>query len=121
MDEKRKKIKQYIQDSDIPDELKTRELEIVDNENLSTPEVEIALAKLIGEEFDKKITSAGADDVPYDKEVESALEKYESEAKQAEKDLGDDMKIVDDNFQAIRETSEEIQKVALQASLKAGE
>lgn len=121
MDEKRKNIKKYIEDSDISEELKAKELEIVNDESLSTPEVEMALAKLIGEEFDKKVAQAGVADIPHDKEVENAFKKFESEAEQAEKDLEEDMKIVDDNLKAIKETSEEIQKVALQVSLSAKE
>ena len=121
MDEKRQKIKKIIENSDISADIKARELEIVNDENLLTPEVEIALAKLIAEEFDKKLKDDGIDmtSMPHDKEVEDALKIFEAESKEAEKDLENDMKIVDDTLKAIRETSEEIQKFALQESLKA--
>jgi hypothetical protein len=119
MDEKREKIRKYIEGSDIPDELKVKELAIVDDMNLLTPEVEIALAKLIGEEFDKQIANAGITDIPSDDGVEEARKAFESESAEAEKDLESDMKIVDDNLKSIQETSEEIQKVSLQSSLNA--
>ena len=117
MDERREKIKKYIEDSDVPGNLKVKELEIVNNMNLSTPEVEIALAKLIGEEFDTKIASAGITDIPHDKEVDEAFKKFDLESKKAEEDLENDMKIVNDNLKTIQETSEEIQKIAIQESL----
>lgn len=119
MDEKRKKIKKYIEGSDISEELKAKELEIVANESFSIPEVKMALAELIGEEFDKRIANAGITAIPDDAGAENAFNKFESEVKQAEEDLENDMRIVDDNLNAIREASEEIQKVALQTSLNA--
>gem|GEM_PF-1632160 len=117
MDEKRKKIKKYIEDSDIPEDLKSKELQIVNDMNLSTPEVEVALAKLIGEEFDKKIANAGIDNVPPNEEVNTAFKKFEEESQKAQQDLESDMKIVDDTLQVIQQTSDEIQKVALRESL----
>lgn len=117
MDEKRSKLKKFIESSDISEDLKLKELTIVDDWDLMTPEVEIALAKLIASEFDKKMTDAGITDTVLSKETKDAFAHFESESEMAQKDLGDDMRIVEDSLKAIRETSEEIQKVALQASL----
>ncbi|MEA2715575.1 MAG: hypothetical protein QOG91_603 [Candidatus Parcubacteria bacterium] len=117
MDEKRAKIKKYVEDADIPAELKAKELEIVNDMDLSIPEVKIALTKLIGDEFDKTLDAAGINDVPNDPEVEKSLKEFESESEAAEKDLESDMKIVDENLKDISETSEEIQKAALKAGL----
>lgn len=107
-----------MESSDVPEELKAKELEIVDDQNLSTPEVVFALAKLIGEEADKVVSAAGIA-IPSDNEVEAALKNFESESAKAEEDLESDMKLVDENLQAIKEASEEIQKAALQEGLKA--
>jgi hypothetical protein len=117
MDEKRNKLKKFIEDSEIPAELKVKELAIVDDWDLSTPEIETALAKLIAQEFDKKVASIPGIDTTPGKEVQEAFSSYEREAKDAESDLAVDMKIVDDTLKAVREASEAIQKVALSASL----
>lgn len=119
MDEKRNKLKKFIEDSEIPSELKVKELAIVDDWDLTTPEIEVALAKLIAQEFDKKIATVEGIDLAPGKEVQEAFSAYEREAKEAENALTIDMKIVDDNLKAVREASEAIQKAALEASLDA--
>jgi hypothetical protein len=119
MDEKRNKLKKFIEDSEIPADLKVKELAIVDDWDLSTPEIEAALAKLIAQEFDKKVASVPDIDLTPGKEVQESFSAYEREAKEAENDLTNDMKIVDDTLKAVREVSEAIQQVALEASLGA--
>jgi hypothetical protein len=116
MDEKRQKIREYVESSNIPEHLKQKELEIVDDENLSIPEVKIALAQLIGEEFDAKIAEFGIDDIPPSEEVESAFQAFEAASEKAQQDLENDMKIVDDALKTIQETAEEIQETALKKS-----
>ena len=118
MDERRIKLKKFIEDSDIPADLKARELAIVDNQELSAPEIEMALAKLIADEFDKKMEAAGITNIEPGGEVTNAYNAFMTESEQAEKDLAEDMKLVDENLKVIRDTAEEIQKVALHADLK---
>lgn len=118
MDEQRKKLKKFIEDSDIPADLKVKELAILDNSELSAPEIEMALAKLIAEEFDKKMEAAGIINIAPGKDVEDAYNTFMTESDNAQKDLEDDMKFVDENLKAIRQTAEEIQKVAMQADLQ---
>jgi hypothetical protein len=119
MDEKRNKLKKFIEDSEIPADLKVKELAIVDDWDLSTPEIEAALAKLIAQEFDKKVASVPDIDLSPSKEVQEAFSSYERDAREAEDDLTNDMNIVDDTLKAVREASEAIQQVALEASLGA--
>jgi len=116
MDEKRQKIREHVEVSDIPEHLKQKELQIIDDLELSTPEVEIAIAKLIGEQFDVMITDLGIDDIPQSEEVELALKKLESISEEAQQDLENNMKIVDDALKTIQQAAEEIQKTALEKS-----
>lgn len=118
MDDRRSKLKKFIEDSDVPAELKVRELAIVDNQELSAPEIEMALTKLIAEVFDRKMEEAGITDIESRKEVVNAYNVFVGESEQAEKDLADDMKFVDENLKAIRGTAEEIQKAALHVNIK---
>jgi hypothetical protein len=118
MDEKRIKIKEFVESSDVPEGLKAEELKIVEDQSLSTPEVEIELTKLIAKEFDESVASMGVTDVPKDSSVESSLNNFEQAANQAQSDLSADMEIVESNLKAVGEVSEEIQKAAIRASLE---
>jgi len=120
MDEKRKKIKQYIEESLVSAELKAKELEIVNNEDLSTPEVEIALTKLIAEEFDATLDASGVVIVEQDEQVADSFKAFSDEAGLAEKDLEADMDIVQNNLKAIEHASDQVTMAVLEAKLGIG-
>jgi hypothetical protein len=119
MDEKKLKIKKYIEDSDVPADLKKKELEIVNNPNLSAPEVVTELTKLLADHMDKRAAELGVTNVQEDEDVKLAEKAFETASAEAEKDLEVDFALIEENVKAIRETTDEIAKIALKESLGA--
>lgn len=117
MDESRDKLRQLINMSAVSEELKAKQLLIVNDEELSIPEVKLALAELIAAEVDAILTERGIADEVTDPEVAAALADFEQASTEAETDLAADMQLVDECLADIKEVSEEIQKAALQQSL----
>lgn len=78
MDEQRKKLIEFIENSDIQSELKTKQLEIVHDETLSISEIKMKIATLICDEFDKHLLIAGMNSaVPFDQSVADAKLRFE--------------------------------------------
>lgn len=117
MDESRDKLRQLINMSAVSDELKAKQLLVVNDEELTIPEVKMALAELIAAEVDAILTARGIADEATDPEVTAALADLEQTSAEAENDLTADLQLVDECLADIKEVSEEIQKAALKQSL----
>lgn len=113
MDKKREKLKKKIEEADIPESLKAKELEVVNDQSLSTPEVEMELSRIISEQFDQELKESGVkeSDLPLDEEVEALQKEFEKETKEAEKELSEDLELVEQNLQEIEKATQKIQEV----------
>ncbi len=117
MNEEREELRQYIKSADIPDELKERQLLVVNNTELSIPEVIIELTRLVAEDFDAYVASIGITTVPVNAQVQHAYSEFERATKEAEEEVTEGMKEVDEVLASIDDLNEEVQKTALRSSL----
>ena len=115
--DKLEQLRQIIQSSKVSEELKTKQLAILDNPVLSLPEIKMALAQLIGEEVDAKIEELAVTELANDPELMSLEQQVDTAAAAAEADLEADLKLIDESMDGIKAVAEEIQKMAIQESL----
>ncbi|MEX0931119.1 MAG: hypothetical protein WDZ88_00015 [Candidatus Paceibacterota bacterium] len=117
MDKEREELKQYIENADIPDELKSRELAIVANTALSIPEVKMELAKLISEDVDATTARLNMNAIPQSNEERLAYKEFELISEEAGKNLKKEMELVQENLELIADLSNEIEKVSASSSV----